>query len=1057
MSKSIGQQPIDQKTREEVVNPESSFLVQAPAGSGKTTTLARRILQLLTVVENPKEIIAISFTNKAAAEMHEKVMKEYDKPKNREVVEKIKARAKKCKWDEGFMDLLEIMTIDSLASKVTRQAPLLSKSLFMNITEDPHEIYEAVVNETMKDNEQLANLFPFLNYDYQKIKKQLIAELEIRDQWKDDIYYYKNNPTKIEDITKIYYAKEIKDWVIRLRGFFKKNCIEDIKSIQSYLNPKFSEQESSIDFWLIFRDLVMTKDGKVRKRFGPNEGFIKNKEGIFYKEKLLKILNYPNINNILEDLNNVIYEKNIADILPTKIHNFAILLSELERNLQKQFLLIGKLDYTQVVENAIVTLNETDVVFLFDDNVSHILIDEFQDINKLQEKFLKILTDNFSGNPSKSFFAVGDPMQSIYRFRKADVEIFNTLQETKKFGDIRIKTCKLEVNFRSNRKIIKWLNDVYKHAFGEINDMNKGLISYHSSSESHETVKKKGDGVKFHILKNKKKHIYTEQQKEAQYIFQLIQKIRKEKKDTEIVVLARNRSHLSALLTLMRKDDFPIEATEIDSIEYNQSFQDILCLTKALYNFNDRVSWIGILRAPWCGLKLEDLTCLFEINESKTPWSIINTPSIVKHLTSDGQKRLAFLQNVISKSIQFRGRVAHRFFIESIWRQLFGQKTIVDTDDIERIDKFFDLVDQSSSPLSIDFERLERLIEDLKTNNKSTDPNPVRFFTIHKAKGDEFECVIIPGLGRIPKADDHSLLAKDKYKDKDREIDILSLNNNRDDELNLYGYHRSKELIRRNNENIRLLYVAITRAKEDCHLIGSVTENSKGEVSPPKNSFLNILWPQDITVEYEEILDNEEFVPKLRRLKSKDFDRELETNTQISKIKDIEKKKISKDNIYTFTGSLIHNYYELIIKKQLDIDYLLSKKLSYIYDIFVKKKFSKLEINSAMQVVEDSLLSLQNSKDGQWIYRLHEDEGMEINYLHKINDEIKPLIPDRTFIEDGTRWIIDYKTVFGDELDLEIEAKTHSEQLNLYESLFEDECSIQKAIYFVRQGKLILI
>ena len=90
-------------------------------------------------------------------------------------------------------------------------------------------------------------------------------------------------------------------------------------------------------------------------------------------------------------------------------------------------------------------------------------------------------------------------------------------------------------------------------------------------------------------------------------------------------------------------------------------------------------------------------------------------------------------------------------------------------------------------------------------------------------------------------------------------------------------------MIRRNNENIRLLYVAITRAKEDCHLIGSVTENSKGEISPPKNSFLNILWPQDITVEYEEVLDNEEFVPKLRRLKSKDFDRELEINTKCQK------------------------------------------------------------------------------------------------------------------------------------------------------------------------------
>ena len=1049
MNKSIEQQPIDLTTREEVINPESSFLVQAPAGSGKTTTLARRILQLLTVVEDPKEIIAISFTNKAAAEMHTKVVEQYQDPVNVEVIKKIKARARELKWNEDFMDLLEIMTIDSLASKITRQAPLLSKSLFMNITDDPHEIYETVVNETMRGNEQLADLFPFLNYDYQKIKKQLIAELKIRDQWKDDIYYYKNNPSKIEDETKAYYAKEIKNWVIKLIGFFKKDQIKDIKSILSYLNPNFYEQESQIDFWLIFRDLIMTKDGKVRKRFGPNEGFIKNEESIFYKKKLLKILNYPNINNILDGLNDVIYEKYINDIFPTKIHNVAILLSELELNLQKQFMVSGELDYTQVVENAIVTLSETDVAMLFDDNVSHILIDEFQDINKLQEKFLKLLTDNFSGNPGKSFFAVGDPMQSIYRFRKADVEIFDKIQKTEKFGDIRIKACKLEVNFRSNKKIIKWLNVFYKNVFGEIDDMNKGLISYHSSCESPYVDSINGDGVKFHILKNKKKHIYTEQLKEAEYIFQKIREIRESKKETEIVVLARNRSHLRALLTIMRKDDFPVKATEIDSIEYNQSFQDILCLTKALYNLNDRISWIGILRAPWCGLKLEDLTCLFETNESETPWGIINTPSITKHLTSDGQKRLTFLKEVISKNIQFRGRVAHRFFIESIWRQLLGQKTIVDTGDMEHIDIFFDLVDQSSSPLSIDFERLERLIEDLKTNNRATKDNPVKFFTIHKAKGDEFECVIIPGLGRIPKADDHTLLAKDKH--------ILSLNNNRDDEPNLYDYHRSKELIRRNNENIRLLYVAITRAKEDCHLIGSVTENSKGELSPPKNSFLNILWPQDITKENEQFLESEEFVPKLRRLKSKDFDRKFKINTKISKINDIEKKKISKDNIYTFTGSLIHNYYELIIKKQLDVVVLLGNKLSFIKNIFVKNNFSEDEINSAIKVVEHSFLSLKNSKDGRWIYQLHKDESMEATYLHAIKDEVKILIPDRIFIEDEVRWIIDYKTVFNDKLDLEIEAKTHIDQLNIYASLFDDGNLTQKAIYFVAQGRLIKI
>jgi len=82
---------------------------------------------------------------------------------------------------------------------------------------------------------------------------------------------------------------------------------------------------------------------------------------------------------------------------------------------------------------------------------------------------------------------------------------------------------------------------------------------------------------------------------------------------------------------------------------------------------------------------------------------------------------------------------------------------------------------------------------------------------------------------------------------------------------------------------------------------------------------------------------------------------------------------------------------------------------------------------------------------------------MEVNYLQTINDEIKTLIPDRTFIEDDVRWIIDYKTVFDDELNLETEAKTHTEQLKIYESLFDNNYPIKKAIYFVAQGSLVLI
>ena len=1046
---------LDQNIRDEVVEPKFSFVVEAPAGSGKTTLLADRILHLLTVVENPKEIIAISFTNKAASEMHNKVEERYNEKVNSKIKQKIETRAKKLKWnkkDKNLLDSLEIMTIDSLASKITRQTPIVSRSLYKNISDDPQEIYEITAKETMQNNSQLDKLFPFLNYDYQTIKNQLINLLKKRDQWQNAVFEYREiSSNTIKNKTKKYYAQELKKWLKKINNIFSKEEKKDIKDILTYLKPTFSKKESSIDFWLQFRDLITNDKGEVRKTFTLKDGFLKNPEGISYKEKLLNLISNNNkINSTLKDFNNVIHEEEMLDIFPTIMPNTCILLSDLLIRLLQEFNIQNQLDYIQVTDNAIYALEQKNIAIIFDENVSHILVDEFQDINTQQEKFLKLLTQNFAGNPKKSFFAVGDPMQSIYRFRKGEVKIFKSLQ-TGKFGDLNLKSRQLKVNFRSNLKIINWLNTEYKKVFPDEDDIEIGALQYYQSSPNP-NVKEDGNGIQLHILKTDDDY---KQYLEADYIYDKIKELRKINPKIKIAVLVRSRPQLNSLLTKMRKDDYPIQATEIDSIEYNQSFQDILCLTKALYNLNDRMSWIGILRAPWCGLKLNDLTCLFENNKNNTVWEIINNKAITKHISVDGQKRLAYIKNIISNNMQYRGRVAHRFFIEAIWRQLQGDKILI-KDDLKHTDTFFELIDKSSSPLTIDFEKLGRLIKDLHTSHLSTNnSNPIEFYTIHKAKGMEFECVIIPGLEQAPPSEKHALILNDDG--------ILSLNNNKDN--NLYNYQRFKELKKLNNEANRLLYVAITRAKQECHLIGTVKQKNN-EIKFPKNSFLKILEPiinkqEIIGLEKNKNKNNmqssfKDFRPKLRRLRSKFFTQKLDINTQTLSNKTTKESKISVDNIGTFTGTIIHNYYEIIIKNQLDINNLLSKKLSYIYKIFNKNGYKESEINTAIRVIKKSLISLQKSKDGQWIYQLHNNEGMEVNYLHTIKDEIKVLIPDRTFIEDDTRWIIDYKTVFNDE-NLKV-TKAYIDQLNMYESLFiNDNYPIQKAIYFVAQGKLVLI
>ncbi|HCK03814.1 MAG TPA: hypothetical protein DHV86_03490, partial [Methylophilaceae bacterium] len=139
-------------------------------------------------------------------------------------------------------------------------------------------------------------------------------------------------------------------------------------------------------------------------------------------------------------------------------------------------------------------------------------------------------------------------------------------------------------------------------------------------------------------------------------------------------------------------------------------------------------------------------------------------------------------------------------------------------------------------------------------------------------------------------------------------------------------------------------------------------------------------------------------------------------------------------------------------------DNILSNKLSFINSLFLEKSYSENEIKIAINLILQSLKWLKDGTDGRWIYRLHNEDKIESRYQITTQEIECTLIPDRAFIEGNKRWIIDYKTLFYDKnIDLDIEAKKHLPQLVQYEKLFDGTYKIQKAIYFVVQGRLILI
>ena len=194
----------DEKQRKRALDPTRSFIVQAPAGSGKTELLTQRFLILLHHVSQPEEILAITFTRKAAAEMRARIICALQDAKNKkepETPHAKKTRVFACRVLERDQNLgwnllnnpnrLRIQNIDSFNAYLTRQLPVLAHfGAPPAMAENAEPLYRSAVQEFLSQLEEksicsdaIAQLLTHLDNDLDKLEKLLIEMLKKRDQW----------------------------------------------------------------------------------------------------------------------------------------------------------------------------------------------------------------------------------------------------------------------------------------------------------------------------------------------------------------------------------------------------------------------------------------------------------------------------------------------------------------------------------------------------------------------------------------------------------------------------------------------------------------------------------------------------------------------------------------------------------------------------------------------------------------------------------------------------------------------------------------------------------
>ncbi len=136
-----------------------------------------------------------------------------------------------------------------------------------------------------------------------------------------------------------------------------------------------------------------------------------------------------------------------------------------------------------------------------------------------------------------------------------------------------------------------------------------------------------------------------------------------------VAILVRARSHLFAITEALKTAELPFSAVDIDPLAGRSIVRDLLALTRAMLDPADRIAWLSILRAPWCGLTLADLEALVRDRLTTSIWDCLQD---LHSLTGDGQQRTAHLRDVLAEAFAEQGRWPLRRWVERVWMRLGG-------------------------------------------------------------------------------------------------------------------------------------------------------------------------------------------------------------------------------------------------------------------------------------------------------------------------------------------------------------------------------------------------
>ncbi|HZT01628.1 MAG TPA: UvrD-helicase domain-containing protein [Steroidobacteraceae bacterium] len=1087
----------DDLARERAIDPDLSVILQAPAGSGKTTVLTQRLLRLLAVVDEPEEILAITFTRRAAAEMRARVLRALrgeiaeggQADRLRQLAAAVLARSQERGWrlaqDPGR---LRIQTIDSFNFRLASQLPVTARAgSELAVSSRPEELYLRAARETLFAAEEDAELSTDLELLFERLDNRWgYVERLLADMLRQRAHWLPHVLSEESDALCRRVASSLRRIVedrlaVACRSLGSDACAQ-AASLPG-MGP-LAPQARSLASWKALARLTLTNDGDWRKaisrRLGVEFESGAAKEALracierlgrvpAARATLLEVASLPSPDLGAEDA--------------AALAALSRVLRAAAAQLQALFALDGRVDHTYIAGAARAALAEfglpTDLALRTGLSLRHILVDEFQDTSVPQLELLEALTAGWEAGDGRTLFVVGDPMQSIYQFREAEVGCFLRARDFG-IGSVRLTPLKLLRNFRSVPALIDWTNETFGRLFPEADDLRASAVAFTPSLAGRaDEPASDARPIELRLL------AADDRVAETEAIVARVAELKARDPQASIAILVAARSHAQAIVAALGDSGIDAIGVELVPLAEVPVVRDLVALTRALCHLGDRTAWLAVLRAPWCGVSLATLTRLSARGDTRLISEALHEPDRLEECPADERARLARVARVLEEGLAQREQLPLAEWLEGVWVAL-GAADAYPLEELRHARAFFDaLSERTASGEWSGIGTLDSVLANLYAQPRARTAAPVQVLTIHGAKGLEFDHVLVPCLDRERNRGREPLL---------RWLDLPRREEGRSDLImapapvigdeapgEVTAFLRRLTALRAANEQVRLLYVAATRARRSLHLYAAPAPRADGLVIPRPRTLLASLWPVLEGAFQSPAADAAAAIPSddqlelfagtrprapLRRLISGWTPRALPPAPPLPRLplaqRSLETLEFSwAGETRRHIGTVVHAALQAFAAAtELPSRAWVESRTGLYREQLRRHGVPERDLKRAVADVIEALARTVGDERGRWILSgEHAQAGSELALTGMADGRLTNVVIDRSFVDrGGTRWVIDFKTSphEGGRLDdfIDRELERYRGQLEKYAALARGlgPEPVRAALYFPLLG-----